>query len=88
MASQDLKGFWKVCPSLPLSRVASEGRPLPATGTFEKYVWVCPGKGVMQAKRYPGKGHWLGRMNVSQGKGIHRCVRFPAHAHPSPQSCL
>lgn len=54
---------------LPLSRVASDGWPQPATGTFEKYVQVCPGKGVIQAQRYSGKGPWLGGMNVSHGKG-------------------
>lgn len=32
----------------------------PAVKTLENYVWPC-GKGMIQAKRYPGKeGPWLG----------------------------
>lgn len=60
---------------LHLRGVASDGRPQPATGTFEKYVQVCPGEGVIQAERYSGKeGPWLGGMNMSHGKGASMAV--------------
>lgn len=72
MGGLDLKGLWEGTP-LATGRGGLKWE-IPAMKTLENYVRACCGKGVIQAKRYPGKeGPWFGvGMSVSQDKGCPR----------------